>query len=265
MKFVTPLLAQLLLGVILWNCCFADEPTASKLRTLSPDRPDVTESPISVDKGHIQLEASFLEWARDGGDDDTYRLPALNIKYGLTDSSDIQLVLNALDRITSGSRTSSEYGNESGVRYKHNFFGNDDGDMALGILVGVLNPSWQGRAKQYRPEQFISLVGAYALTESISLAAMSQVTNFYQDSERHYERAMLQTVSLGTPLFGNFDGYIELAAEKQLDYGEKWAGVYSTGMLYNVEENFQLDIGSQFALSDNANDSLIFTGFTIRW
>ena len=30
---------------------------------LSPDRPDVTESPYSVDAGHFQAEADFMTWS----------------------------------------------------------------------------------------------------------------------------------------------------------------------------------------------------------
>ena len=37
----------------------------AEMRELSADRPDVTESPKTVDAGHFQLELSFLEYARE--------------------------------------------------------------------------------------------------------------------------------------------------------------------------------------------------------
>ena len=37
----------------------------AELRELSTDRPDTTESPFTVDRGHVQIELSFAEWTRD--------------------------------------------------------------------------------------------------------------------------------------------------------------------------------------------------------
>jgi hypothetical protein len=39
------------------------------MRELSPDRPDKTESPYTVDAGHLQLEMDFANctWDEDGG------------------------------------------------------------------------------------------------------------------------------------------------------------------------------------------------------
>ena len=36
-----------------------------ELRELSPDRPDTTESPITVDAGRFVIEASYFDWRRD--------------------------------------------------------------------------------------------------------------------------------------------------------------------------------------------------------
>ena len=43
-------------------------PTPSELmRELSPDRPDATESPLTVDAGHFVIEASIFDWRRNDG------------------------------------------------------------------------------------------------------------------------------------------------------------------------------------------------------
>ena len=36
-----------------------------QMRELSADRPDVTESPYTVDAGHVQLEMSFVDYVYD--------------------------------------------------------------------------------------------------------------------------------------------------------------------------------------------------------
>src|SRR5687767_4843881 len=39
------------------------------MRDLATDRPDVTESPYTVDAGHFQAELSFIEYVSDDGGD----------------------------------------------------------------------------------------------------------------------------------------------------------------------------------------------------
>src|SRR5688500_19361057 len=59
-----------------------------EMRDMSTDRPDTTESPLTVDAGHFQLEMSFFDVSRH----ETAVAP-MNLKVGLTDNSDLQLVL----------------------------------------------------------------------------------------------------------------------------------------------------------------------------
>src|SRR6056300_1189865 len=83
------------------------------LRDLSTDRPDLTESPYTVDAGHFQIETDFVNATFDrdksgGGDvrsrSETYG--GINFKIGLFNQVDLQTVFNVhvvertKDRIT---------------------------------------------------------------------------------------------------------------------------------------------------------------------
>ncbi len=71
-------------------------PTPSEqMRPLSADRPDATESPITVDAGHVQVEVSFFDYIRsdhDGDDFDAWTVFDANVKFGLFNNVDLQLV-----------------------------------------------------------------------------------------------------------------------------------------------------------------------------
>ncbi len=76
--------------------------TAQELRELTTDRPDQTESPSSVDKGHFQVEMDFFTMSsdrtREAGRDlrtTSYGVMPVNFKYGLTDNSDIQVIFDS--------------------------------------------------------------------------------------------------------------------------------------------------------------------------
>src|SRR5438034_3037584 len=65
------------------------------MRPMNTDRPDVTESPYTVDAGHVQLELSLLEYTYD--DDGTsqfsqFSVTPANFKVGLLNNTDLQFV-----------------------------------------------------------------------------------------------------------------------------------------------------------------------------
>src|SRR5262245_48676879 len=67
-------------------------PTPDRLlREMTTDRPDITESPFTVDAGHIQVETTIFGYARsardsDGRITDTYEFATTNVRIGLTNS-----------------------------------------------------------------------------------------------------------------------------------------------------------------------------------
>lgn len=68
------------------------------LRSMEADRPDITESPRTVDAGWSQIEMSFFEWGKDGGSDELLRIPSTNFKLGINSKSDLQIIVNGWDR-----------------------------------------------------------------------------------------------------------------------------------------------------------------------
>src|SRR5688500_9877451 len=79
-------------GYTLWN------PTPrEQMRELSTDRPDITESPYSVDAGHVQVEADLLSYSYDrynpSRTDETvegWSAATANLKVGLNNLADFQ-------------------------------------------------------------------------------------------------------------------------------------------------------------------------------
>ena len=79
----------------LWN------PTPrALLREMTTDRPDKTESPFTVDAGHVQIEADLLNYtydrinsARDHTRTDTFAIAPINFKVGLCTATDFQVIV----------------------------------------------------------------------------------------------------------------------------------------------------------------------------
>ena len=62
-------------------------------REMSTDRPDTTESPITVPVGHFQIEASFFDYSCDAGNE-AWAFGLMNLKAGLSHNTDLQLVFD---------------------------------------------------------------------------------------------------------------------------------------------------------------------------
>ncbi|MDB4518052.1 hypothetical protein N9118_00685 [Akkermansiaceae bacterium] len=73
----------------------------SLLRELSPDRPDATESPLTVDAGRFAVEMSLFDFRRDGGVEST-TWGAINFKAGLNHNTDLQTIFNLYDGTEGG-------------------------------------------------------------------------------------------------------------------------------------------------------------------
>src|SRR5690606_21387458 len=99
------------------------EPTPRELmRDLSTDRPDQTESAYTVDAGHWQLEMDFLNHTRDhdsadGADVEVqeWSIAPLNLKLGLTNRLDIQLMFDPQVRTRTEDRAAGTVTEASGV------------------------------------------------------------------------------------------------------------------------------------------------------
>jgi len=217
------------------------------LRDLSPDRPDATESPITIDAGHYVLEASLFDFRRDNGEE-TYTYGQLNFKMGLNDSTDLQTVIN----LHSGGDSFTGLT----FRLKHNIWGNDSGDTALAIMPFITVPTrsseeWEGG---------IIIPWSTALTESIGLGLMAEIDYVHNGSE--YEFEFLHTAVLGfdlTKKIGAYTEYIGILNED--DYESYIAG----GMNYEVNQNLLIDFGVQVGLNKDSEDFGFFTGFTKRF
>ena len=118
-----------------WSAALRAQP-AKPLRELATDRPDLTESPITVDWGHSQLELELVSFARRPS---VTVLEFLNVnwKMGLSPTVDLQFVMLAHERVRFGSGTATTNFPDLTVRLKKNLWGNDEGRSAFGLMPFV--------------------------------------------------------------------------------------------------------------------------------
>src|SRR5687768_13514457 len=118
------------------------------MREMATDRPDTTESAKTVDAGHFQAELSLVEWTHDeegGVEADQINVLPMNLKIGLTNNADLQLVLdpyvNVRVKFDGGGSSRVDGVGDTQLRLKYNLWGNDGGDTALALMPFIKFPT----------------------------------------------------------------------------------------------------------------------------
>lgn len=243
---------------------------AEMMRELTPDRPDKTESPYTVDAGHLQLEMDFANFTADSQDDTRVRswnVAPVNLKLGLLNNVDLQIIFGGYVRAC----TADEVGKttQAGVgdvvaRLKINFWGNDGGKVAFAVLPFVKFSTGTGDVGNGAWEGGVICPLAFELPLGFELGIETGV-NFPRDDRHDYQPEFINSITVGHSIAGRLSGYIEFFSSAPTEPHAGLVATADTGLIYALGENIQIDGGCNFGLTGAADDFNPFTGITIRF
>src|SRR5688572_4137918 len=126
-----------------------------QMREMSTDRPDKTESAYTVDAGHFQIEMDVFTYSYDRYNSErrdvraeSLSIAPMNLKAGLWNNVDLQLVLETYNSVRIRDRDSGTVEKHRGFgdmipRLKINLWGNDGGRTAFAIMPYLKLPTNQ--------------------------------------------------------------------------------------------------------------------------
>jgi hypothetical protein len=242
------------LGILASACAWASP--AGGGRGLSADRPDATESPITVEPGRVQIESGLYDWSRDGGND-IHTLLSIHAKFGLSDSVDFGLLIDGFIRMEN---TGAEAFGDIGLTLKWNLWGNNGGDTALAILpylkvpthTAVSSGEWEGG---------LAMPFAMGFADGWDLGLMAAM-DLADDGTGGHQVEFLHTAVIARDLgasFGTFLEYIGVAAD------DRYEASLATGLTCLLNEDLMLDISLRVGLNRAAPDIGMATGLTVRF
>jgi hypothetical protein len=246
-------------------------------RELTTDRPDITESPFTVEAGRWQFEGSIGEFARArradaASPDATLSLMSTTIRYGLSSHAEIGVIVDAVGFArfsppSSGARWRRGIGG-FGVRGKLNLWGNDTvatpGDTAGAILATIYLPTDRddgigGETTEYTV--IAPMMVELASSVSLSMNAGFRVARACPACEHDF--ATLASVSMAMPVTGALSGYVEMAVDAV--NRDDAAVVAGAGLTLALSGDVQLDGGVNFGLSGDADRYAPFAGVSVRY
>lgn len=172
--------------------------TREAMREMSTDRPDITESPITVDAGHFQFELSFFHYAYndDGGvQTNAFGVLPSNIKVGLLNNVDIQFVFTPYEhdrfRVDGQNDTVDGFSDDTQLRLKMNFWGNDGPDPTFGKTAFAFMPfvkflTGSGDLSNDRVKGGLSFPFAFSLPGDWDVGVMAEIDFTYNEARDRY-------------------------------------------------------------------------------
>jgi DtxR family Mn-dependent transcriptional regulator len=268
-KLLVRAATALVLLVVWWGPATA-QTRSRELRDLSADRPDRTDTPITVDAGHVQLEMDLTNLTRDVDDaglrSTSYEVAPMNVKVGLHDRVDVQAIYTPyrVERLRGSAAPTARGRWFTGImpRAKINLAGNDAGLFALALIpfVGIpLDDDDDDREVEAGVGvPYLIRVPGWDVGLQTTLRTVRRVV----DRVRHSE--VDQSVSIGHHLAGPLSLYGEFFANTSSAAGAAWIGTTNTWLTYRVTGNLRFDSGIYIGVTSAADDAHVWVGMTWR-
>jgi len=239
-------------------------PTPKELwRPLRADRPDFTESPYTVDAGAVQIEMSFVDYAHNG-DSDSWTAAPINLKIGLLNDVDLQLVFDPYVHEKNGRATRDGVG-DTQVRLKINLWGNDGGKTAFAIMPFLKIPTASHGLGNNKVEGGVIFPLSTDIAEGVGLGLMFETDFVYDETDDGYDTEFILTAVVGFDLTDDLGFYIEGIGIESTDSGSDSRAILGLGFTHALSTNTVIDVGVNFGLAGDADDVNIFAGLTLRF
>jgi hypothetical protein len=243
------------------------------MRELTPDRPDKTESPYTVDAGHFQLEMDFVNYTEanaDGARTETWNVAPVNLKVGVLNNVDVQIILDdylhvrTVNPVAGTAATQSGFGDFT-TRVKINLWGNDGGETAFGVMPFVKFPTNTDHLGNDAVEGGLIFPLAVKLPAGWDMGLQTEVDFLQNDANDNYHEEFDNMVTFDHKIVGKLSGYCEFFSSVSTESGASWVGTVDVGLEYLVTKDVQLDCGCNFGVTHAADDLNPFAGITVRY
>lgn len=243
------------------------------MREMESDRPDKTESPITVDAGHFQFEMDLATYTIDRSKQEKFTgwgIAPVNLKVGLLNNVDLQLVVETYsiekttDRGTGRTTRAAGFG-DIALRTKINFWGNDGGPTAFGAMPFLKIPTATHDLGNGAVEGGLILPLLFRLPADCELATQVEIDQARNNGRGGYHQELVNAVTFSHDFTKRLAGYVEFFSSVGNESHAGWIATFDCGVTYRLSPNVQLDTGVNIGLTEAADDLNPFVGLSVRY
>jgi hypothetical protein len=231
---------------------------------LVSDRPDFTESTVTMKPGEVQLEGGHTFERITSSKVNT--TGELLLRIGIASRTELRIEPGSYTKITSpfGDASGREDG-ALGVKMRLHTTPDEQRSIVpeVALLFASSLPTGTTRFRERRLQPEAKLAMAWSLTDRIDLATNVNVSRPRDENGRYTELAA--SASFGFDLMPRIGAYAEVYGfAPQLD-GVRRTHYANTGFTFSVTPNVQLDLRGGLGLNGDAPDYFVGAGLVRRW
>ena len=257
---MTARVAVIIVAVAAQACATA---TAAR-EPLVSDRPDFTESTVTMKPGQVQLEGGHTFERVTSSKVNT--TGELLLRIGIASRAELRIEPGSYTKVTSpfGDASGREDG---GVGVKLRLHTPPDEQRSLvpgvAVLFATSLPTGTARFRENRLQPEMKLATAWSLTDRIDLGTNINVARPRDENGRYTELAA--SASFGFDLTPRISAFAEMFGfAPQLD-GVRRTQYANTGFTVSVTPNVQLDLRGGLGLNGDSPDYFLGAGLVRRW
>jgi len=263
-----------------WQYTLFNPTPDNQLRDMDTDRPNITNTPHTVDAGHWQIEAGIMDFAyyRDNfsGDSvrsDDFAFGQFNFRLGVLDDLELNAVVDTYETDSTHDISRHSTFRASGfgdtvVGGKLNLWGSEGTDdlgyTALAIQPQFKFPTARNDVGNGRFEFSVGLPFLANLPAGFHLGLQPGVTQERNSSNSGYVTGFPGSVSFDRVVLGNLDVYLEYAAHPTAEKHVTAPQTIDFGGTYPLTKSIVMDAGVNIGLNRASNNIEVLTGISIR-
>jgi hypothetical protein len=244
-----------------------------QMRPMTIDRPNITNSPQTVNSGHFQIEMGLVSYAYSGrsvdGNPHTSNLELGNttVKVGVFDFLDFEVYLESYvhNEADDSVQTVRQGFGDIFLLTKVNFLGNDHGHLALALLPSIKVPSNQNGVGNKKYEGGGALLANYVVTELWSVGGEAQFNLVQRENGGGRGMQYIDSVSLNYDPFGPLEIFGEVYTIVEQEAGVPWTATADAGVLIHAIPNITIDADVGVGLNRAAETVNFTTGISFRF
>lgn len=242
------------------------EPPAA-LRDLTTDRPDTTESPFTVDAGHVQIETTILAYSLgprgdSGRRGDRFDLGVTNIRIGLTPDVEVDLGFQPVAFVSDDGAGRRAGVGAVVVRAKYNIVGNAGGGAALALLPYVTIPIDRGSGVgPDAVEVGLIVPPSLPIGGRFGLGLNAGITAAARARGGPLRIGALASASLAIAWSGRLGSYHEVAGA----FDDETIVSVNNGLTWKASDSLQFDAGVGIGVTRDSDAVALFVGISIRY
>lgn len=254
-----------LLTAIVATMILAGPALADDIPTFSADRPGFAYGTSPVPTGYWQVETDLANYTKLGN---VSRVQTADptIKYGITDSLDIELTTGGYIQQWSHSvgktTTTSSYGNTT-LGSKFNFL--NSGDLTASVIGSATSPTAKSGISNGQFEYGVYLPLSYNLPADFTITLQPQVQVLRNANNNGHNAVYAGVINVGHSIYGDLNGFAEVYRTLPSDHFTPVQYSVDTGLSYMVTPTLQLDLGTNIGLNRDTPAMTVYTGLSYRF